>query len=451
MGISGKEKAKLQQVGPYIYEIEAEHEILEIFQNNITYQNKRIFKFSRTLTDSSLDPESDIILHLNLPKIETMALGKGISFIANSLKILGIVKDIKYLFIRSSVNELLWGREYDLLNMMKKSKLIKYINHDKIDGKFGLMYGMNYTYETQPKYKYTIDNGAQDFKQLLTILDVDRQGLNIKCWKNDKIAKIYGTDLEQVSPYTYTNKDILPIFIEDFYRTVNYKFSKAHNLKIQNYPQIPVRRFEQYEETFNGQFCSNGDCRFVDQGILNIGNCRNLHFPLLVSSPYFHNTKNDYLSEIEILNKIPKQSNINSYLDIEPTSGVVMSSRFRHQISASLDFYKTKNWSVINDLKSKTIPIMWLEIEYEAPDSIKKQISTQLITGTNFIHYLPLIIFIIALVLILLGYIYRKRNIKILRIISLLENKRLLENSQDRPVLLDTDDEPFEPNTFEKI
>jgi len=136
-----EEKAKLQQVGPYIYEIEAEHEILEIFQNNITYQNKRIFKFSRTLTDSSLDPESDIILHLNLPKIETMALGKGISFIANSLKILGIIKDIKYLFIRSSVNELLWGREYDLLNMMKKSKLIKYINEDKIDGKFGLKWG----------------------------------------------------------------------------------------------------------------------------------------------------------------------------------------------------------------------------------------------------------------------------------------------------------------------
>merc|ERR1719230_737418 len=202
--LKGEEKANLEEIGPYVYTLNVGRTIHEQNDVNLTYTNNRKFTF-RPEFSNGLNDKTDLIYHINLPKLLMKASGAVVDSIFDFLKEIQVFEDASDLVDLHSVHEYLWGYEYDMLQMMK-------LFDENKSSKFGMMEDQNgttdpLTLEKQPKSyfapKYTVLTGQENPSDLLKLVSFNGES-RLSCWNNEKAGNLGVseniTDIEQVSP-----------------------------------------------------------------------------------------------------------------------------------------------------------------------------------------------------------------------------------------------------------
>ena len=510
--LAGHERAELQKVGPISYRFEVLRQIIDedTENNSLTYWNKRNHYFSRQLTDPNIDPKTTLVTYPNLPKIQILTAGK-IGSLADTLfswPWLGGDDDTQDLFVTKTIEEFLWGYDHDLLQLGRRFV-------SGLPPKYGLLSDQNATHT----YSYTVKNGKDKPEELLQIVDIrDVTGKPLTCWNSEKanLSYLKSTDIEQVSPkkfrrkkFSYSYFDILSgteqnsdenssdnsnqsninsnsssstnetktisVYIEDAFRPFDLdfvgQFEHPFSVKSKSSWPIPVDRYALDSPSFNGEYCpSDQRCPFKNSGLIDIGACKNLKFSLLWSQPYFHSVSNSSFQQ-QILNSIkgpdfqnlPKKDYLETYIDIEPNSGVVISAKRRAQISVSFETHNaiSKFPESVQRLKTKIYPIFYYDFPYEASTSIKKDLSEKLVAGKEILRLLPYTLIILAFTMIFVALILNlhvrdilKRKINMKRKfvmeegLDAEEDKRLVRNSEPNNKL-DNSDINESPSTCE--
>jgi hypothetical protein len=392
--MAGDEKANLQEIGPYVYTLKVGRTIHAMNEKNMTYTNNRNFMFRPELSNG-LDAETDLVYHINLPKLLMKASGAFVNGIFDFLAEVEIFSDAAELVDQHTVHEYLWGYDYDMLEVVQSFDETK-------SSKFGMMEDQNGTVSQETLLpeplsyfapKYTVLTGKTNPSDLLKLVSFNGEK-QLGCWKDSDTGKLNVTDIEQVSPGK-VNADFVEVFREEAFITTKlfYKgsYESPHG---ENWP-IPVRRYEQRRESLDGKYCANGMCDFVSSGVVDVSACRPmpLKFPLLWSSPHFYNADPDFRNNYTGLGEPEKEAH-GSYIDVEPNTGVVISAKRRSQISVGF-----KNIPSLSHLKTQVFPMFWYDFPYDASEKIKDDMSQTLVKGDFSLRLLPFVLVILAVLL----------------------------------------------------
>lgn len=257
--MAGDEKANLQEIGPYVYTLKVGRTIHAMNKKNMTYTNNRNFMFRPELSNG-LDASTDLINHINLPKLLMKASGALVNGIFDFLAEVEIFSDAAELVDQHTVHEYLWGYDYDMLEVVQSFDETK-------SSKFGMMEDQNGTVSQETLLpeplsyfapKYTVLTGQTNPSDLLKLVSFNGEK-HLGCWKNSESGKLGNvTDIEQVSPGK-VNAEFVEVFREEAFRTTKLFYEGDKEIPHgENWP-IPVRRYEQRRESLDGKgYCANG-------------------------------------------------------------------------------------------------------------------------------------------------------------------------------------------------
>lgn len=343
------EKPAVVQKGPYTYREHREKFDITYYDNGtLTYLENRSFNFDREM---SVGSENDTFHTISLPAITIMEMLKweysAIKWLANVL-----MKDTGENLIQElSVHDLMWGYEDPLLKAAKKAAA-QFKIHLDISDMFGLFYNQNNSNDGL----YQIFSGIKGLDNFGNIISWNGQ-TELNYWTNHSANMINGTDGTIYPPFIDL-KETKYLFSSDLCRSLGMTYTKGVNVK-----NIDLARFVAPDIMFgnvttnpyNAGFCTPaGNC--LPSGLLNVSVCRT-GAPVIMSMPHFLGCDQDTVDAIVGLR--PNREEHQSYIDIEPMTGVAMSVGKRLQINTYLEHIEGFD-DLKNIKKPIFMPIMWL-------------------------------------------------------------------------------------------
>ncbi|KAF6024459.1 SCARB2 [Bugula neritina] len=323
-------KPHVTQKGPFVYE---EIKVKE----NVTFDTE-------SSTASFVSPRSMAVITM----LDTLPIGQAV--ISAAIR-MGFVTN-ENLFKTLTVYELLWGYKDNL--MVDVSFLLKNVFHVSLpiplDGYFGFFYKKNGTDDGL----YTVKTGQDGLQQYMEITEWNHNK-SLPYWKTKYCNMINGTDGTMYHPFIEKTES-LSIFSSDLCRSINVIYNSQHFLQ-----DVPQYRFKPPQSLFDyppenedsacycvGETCPHG-------GVLNISACQE-GAPVFVSQPHFLNG-DYYLNTIDGLN--PNETLHNTFIDIEPTTGIVMKGAKRLQMNLAVQ--RNAYVSQLSEIRTMLYPLLWLE------------------------------------------------------------------------------------------
>ncbi|XP_025757002.1 uncharacterized protein LOC100694672 isoform X1 [Oreochromis niloticus] len=361
-------KASVKQIGPYTYRVHRPRENVTFLENGtkVYALNPKTFVF---VPEKSVgDPQVDIVRTVNIPLVTIMNELPSYSFFLRTIVSMYINSLGIELFMTRTVHEVLWGFEDPLLTKLHSMK-------PEVDEYFGLMWKKNGTHEGE----FVFHTGEQNYLDYGKI-DTWNGMREMSWWSSNQSNMINGTDGTVFHPLI--NRDeLLYIFVADLCRSIHLAYVEDVEVKgIQAYrfaPPSDVLMSPKNNPT-NAGFCvPAGDC--LGTGVLKVSVCRE-GAPIVVSSPHFYQADPAYINAIDGLN--PKKEEHESYLDLQPTTGVPIRACKRAQLNMILKrvqgFPKTKNIT-------KTIfPIMFVNEMATIDDESAAQMRSLLLNTPQY-------------------------------------------------------------------
>ncbi|XP_062899554.1 lysosome membrane protein 2-like isoform X2 [Mobula hypostoma] len=286
------------------------------------------------------DPEVDLIRTLNIPVVTVINMAKSSSYrilLAEAL----LIAEKESLFTTRTAHELLWGYKDPVLTV------IHYILSD-VDDYFGLYNKMNGTDDGD----YLFLTGKMNYKNFTRILEW-RGSQSLNWWTTDTCNMINGTDGTSFHPLILKN-ETLAFFSSDLCRSLYGIFEQELSVK-----GIPAFRFVVPSEVFDNSSANAGFCvpagNCLGAGVLNVSVCRQ-GAPIIISSPHFYQADQKYIDDIEGMH--PNKADHETYLDINPLTGLLVRAAKRVQINVYIEqvtgFHQTEN------IQSLIFPVMYL-------------------------------------------------------------------------------------------
>ncbi|KAJ8285210.1 hypothetical protein GJAV_G00023570 [Gymnothorax javanicus] len=394
-------KAAVTQIGPYTYREYRPRENVTFLENGtkLFALNPKSFVF---LPEMSVgDPEVDRVRTINIPVVAVMDQMKSYPFFLGTLVSMWMNSIGVDVFMTRTVHEILWGFKDPLLSRIHRLK-------PDVDEYFGFMYKKNGTHEGE----FVFHTGEQNY------LDYGRidtwNGLReMTWWSSNQSNMINGTDGSAFHPLLSKN-ELLYIFAADLCRSIHLAYEKDVVVK-----GIPAYRFAPPQDVLaspehnpaNAGFCvPAGKC--LSTGVLKVSVCRQ-GAPIVVSFPHFYQADPKYINAIEGMR--PNKEDHETYLDLNPTTGIPIRACKRAQMNVLLSrfsgFPKTKN------LNETIFPVMFVNETVVIDDDSASQMSTLLLVVTLVSNF-PLlilglgIILLIVLVILLCRSRQKKNEVK---------------------------------------
>lgn len=345
------EKAKVKQVGPYTYlEKRFKHE-LNWTDTTVEYVGKTTFFFQPNMSDSL--SEDDLITTIN-PVLTTIASKLGNQDVSPEYHALLQVIILRFeisAFITKKAGELLF-KGYDEPLFLELSKLTNDPLHKS--GKFGFFYPKNGT----DGGSYKISTGSNGLENLQLIKSW-KNSSTLDYWPTDQCNMINGTTGSQF-PKPILKENIIYLFASDLCRSLYFRYNNTIDyggLHLLRYV-LPYEVLAKTPE--NECYCSdNFTCR---ASVVNLSKCRN-GAPVLASTPHFYMGDRSLVEEIDGLN--PNQREHDTYIDVEPNTGVSFGAMKRIQISMPLKRYA--DLPQLNKVREVILPILWLNESAKVP------------------------------------------------------------------------------------
>ncbi|XP_028273661.1 lysosome membrane protein 2-like isoform X2 [Parambassis ranga] len=368
-------KPEVEQVGPYTYrEYRYKDNVSMVDGGNkmVSAYNVKSFVFLR---DKSVgDPAVDSITTVNIPAWAVMNKVKGSFFKASMVSIW--MNSLKSgLFTTRTVDELLWGYEDPLLARIAPS-------NPEVEKVFGLMYKKNGSNDGEFIYHTGIENYL-DYGRV----DTWKGSSRLNFWTSNQSNSINGSDGSAFHPLLDKNERIY-IFTPDLCRSIYMEFEKDVEVKgIPAYRFTPPRSVlaSKEENPANEGFCvSPGEC--LGTGLLKVSPCRK-GAPVVASFPHFYLADDKYVAAIGGLS--PQRTHHQTFLDLNPTTGVIVRANKRAQINILLS--RVPGFPTTRGLNETVFPVMFLNESVVIDDASAARVH-KLLRIVTLVSNFPLII-----------------------------------------------------------
>uniref|UniRef100_A0A3B5KIW7 Scavenger receptor class B, member 2a n=1 Tax=Takifugu rubripes TaxID=31033 RepID=A0A3B5KIW7_TAKRU len=386
-------KAAVQQIGPYTYREYRPRENISFLENGtkIYALNPKSFVF---VPEKSVgNPEVDIVRTVNIPFVAVMNELSSYSFflrtgISMYIKSLGVD-----LFLTRTVHEVLWGFKDPLLTKLHTMR-------SEVDEYFGLMWKKNGTHEGEFVFHTGVENYLDYGK-----IDTWNGMRKMNWWSSNQSNMINGTDGAVFHPLINRN-ELLYIFAADLCRSIHLAYVEDVEVKgIQAYRFAPPSDvlMSPKENPTNEGFCvPAGDC--LGTGVLKVSVCRE-GAPIVVSFPHFYQADPMYINAIDGLS--PNKDEHETYLDLQPTSGVPIRACKRAQLNIILK--RVQGFPSTRFLNETIFPIMFVNETATIDDDSASQMRTLLLIVTLVSNF-PLLIVGMGIILLLVLVVLFCRN-----------------------------------------
>ncbi|XP_076069936.1 lysosome membrane protein 2-like [Oratosquilla oratoria] len=337
-------KPVLDQKGPYTYEQKRRKFGLDFDteQGTLSFKQNKTYFFRPDLSQGNM--EDDRITTINAVMI---SLGSRMEKLNESDQFLFELLFWRFrttVFITKTVGELLF-KGYDEPLLSEISKYTKDPMH--LSGKFGFFYMRNNSNDGVYKV-FSGQLGMDNYQNI-----VEWRGMSkLDFWKNEYCNSINGTEGSQYPPGLSRSRN-LKIYTSELCRTIVAEYEKdVHHGDITLYRYVlPDWLLADTEE--NKCYCHDDfTCR---ASMINISPCKK-GSPVIMSTPHFYQG-----DTVDIEDKIglnPTKEEHETYLDIEPNTGVMMRAAKRIQINMPLRKYgRIPAFKQVPDL---IYPIIWI-------------------------------------------------------------------------------------------
>lgn len=404
-------KPKVHQVGPYTYlEKRVKHD-LNWTDTTVDYLEKVTFFFQQNMTTPC--SEDDMVTTLN-PLLITLAAKLSDPKIPDVLQALFKLIIDRYglqPFITRKVGELLFkGYEEPLL-----LQLAKYTN-DPLHktGRFGFFFPKN----DSDGGKYSINTGAEGLENL-QVIETFKDSPTLDYWPEDHCNMINGTTGGQF-PQPIVEEKNVSMFSADLCRSLYLSYEKKlehGGLELLRY-SLPYEVLGNLPE--NQCYCSdNFTCR---ASLVNLSPCRK-GAPVITSTPHFYMGDPDIVSAVEGLN--PNKEEHDTYVDVEPNTGVSFAAMKRIQISMPLRRYA--DLPELVNVQEVILPMLWLNESAIVPLERAKALNDKLTKPYLYVDIICYVLYIVGLLLIVIPII--------LVVISKYKRKLVPENAPAKNAL----------------
>ncbi|XP_068430555.1 lysosome membrane protein 2-like isoform X2 [Clinocottus analis] len=376
-------KPELKQVGPYAYREYRYKDNVSMLENDkmVSAYTYKSFVFLRE--KSVGDPAVDSITTVNIPAWAVMNKVKG-SFWKASMVSIWMNAVGSGLFATRTVDELLWGYEDPLLVRVSSSS-------PDVEKVFGLMYKKNESHSGEFVY-HTGKQNSMDYGRVKTWKGESQ----LSFWASNQSNSINGSDGSAFHPLLNKNERI-HVFTPDLCRSIHMEFEKDVEVK-----GIPAFRFTPPRSVFaskeenpaNAGFCvSPKEC--LGTGLLKVSPCRK-GAPVVASFPHFYLADNKYVAAIDGMS--PKREHHQTFLDLNPTTGVIVRANKRAQINILIS--RISGFPKTRMLNETIFPVMFINESVVIDDASAARVQKLLLIVTLVSNF-PL--FIVGLGAIMLA------------------------------------------------
>ncbi|XP_023143892.1 lysosome membrane protein 2a isoform X2 [Amphiprion ocellaris] len=409
-------KAAVKQIGPYTYREYRPRENVTFLENGTKLYalNPKTFVF--VPEKSAGNPEVDIIRTVNIPYVAVLSELSSYSFLLRTfvsmyMNSLGIE-----MFMTRTVHEVLWGFKDPLLSKIHSMK-------PEVDEYFGLMWKKNGTHEGEFVF-HTGEENYLDYGKIDTW-----NGLReMSWWSSNQSNMINGTDGAVFHPLINRN-ELLYIFAADLCRSIHLAYVKDVEVKgIQAYRFAPPSDvlMSPKDNPTNAGFCvPAGDC--LGTGVLKVSVCRE-GAPIVVSFPHFYQADPVYINAVDGLS--PNKEEHETYLDLQPTTGVPIRACKRAQLNIILK--RVPGFPKTRFINETIFPIMFVNETATIDDDSAAQMRTLLLIVTLVSNF-PLLIVGMGIILLLVLVVLFCRN-------------RQKKTAKDDTAYTQVSDKPDEPS-----
>ncbi|KAF2358401.1 CD36 family, partial [Trinorchestia longiramus] len=390
-------KPALQQIGPFTYLEKRRKHDLNWTDDTVEYlENTKYFfvpEMSNGLTeDVPITTLNPILISVasKLANIKT-----SVSSAIHAMFELARQRFDLTVFITRKTGELLF-KGYEENFLIELSKFTRNPMHET--GKFGFFYQKN----DSDGGKYSIFTGSSGL-DLLQVIDEFKNMKALDYWSNPYCDMINGTTGSQF-PQPVDPLVNISMFSSDLCRSLYLSFEKklTHGgLGLFRY-NLPYEVLSKRPE--NECFCISQDDFTCKASLVNLSPCRG-GSPVVVSTPHFYMGDEELITAVNGLH--PNKDEHETYLDIEPHTGVSFRAMKRIQFNMPL-----KPYADLPDLVNVTsviFPIFWMNESAVVPEARASQLQEQFTTlfkisyGVSYSLYAVGIICVIAPIIFIIA------------------------------------------------
>lgn len=353
------EKPVLEEVGPYVFSQQRSKEVLswDEEEHTVTYRDMKTFHF---IPELSADPDQKLYT-LNMPLMGIVNRVRNSGFFKDLLldlldKLFESYKENLFTF-RTPRELLFGGYKVDMVaDLLKIARQFVPMPDVLPNNTFGYFYDKNNT----GAGILTVHTGADDITKFSQIASWNYRR-HISDWNDKYCGMINGTDGSQFAP-PVTKYETLYVFTPEICRSVRIDYVEEVSVR-----DILAYRFMPPDDMLAGAsenpdnrcFCLHKEMCNVS-GLIDVSRCRE-GLPIFVSGPHFYKGHLSYKHGADGLS--PNEDEHESFVDIEPTTGVVLRASRKFQLNYLMEPYdglpQTKNAPKV------LFPLMWLREEAE--------------------------------------------------------------------------------------
>ncbi|XP_055926726.1 lysosome membrane protein 2-like isoform X2 [Argiope bruennichi] len=355
----------VEEVGPYTFKQYRSKNVLSFNKEDKTviYDDIKRYEF---VPEKSADM-SNKMYSLNLPLQGILMFVKKLPDLSRSLLVPmleGILKSYnESLFSYRTARELLFdGYKVNLIqDLIDLAGAFVTVPEILPNNTFGFLYGKNNSGDGMFEV-FTGEDGIEKYSQIAKWNNMSR----IPFWNNQYCNMMNGTDGSQFPP-PVSKRDILYVYTPELCRSVSLEF--LTDVRVQG---IPALRFVTPDRLFASptvnpdNMCYCTDKKFCDlSGILDVSPCRK-GMKLAVTGPHFF-LAHEFIKE-RVTGLTPSRELHETYVDIEPNTGLVLRASRKLQMNFILD--KFDEMEETKNVKLTVIPLIWVTEEAEITDEV---------------------------------------------------------------------------------
>ncbi|XP_072019701.1 lysosome membrane protein 2-like [Amphiura filiformis] len=344
-------KPRYVEKGPYSYRLHVSRYDVEFGDNDtLSYRQLNWLEFA---PEVSAGLENDSITTINVPFVGLASGAKHQDWFSR-LTVSALAKIHEHeMFTRLTIGEILWGYEDPLLKQLQLM-----VGEEKVPTyKIGLLLRTNGS-----RFSTVVNTGASNSTMLNKIVTFNDKTA-FKLWATKEANMINGSDGSMFHPGV-TAEESFYVFNPMRCRSVPYIYKES-----QLHYDIPMMKFHIPWYTYanassyppNAGFCLQDSC---PDGILNVTACTK--GPIGMSLPHFLYASPDIIESFDGIE--PNETKHQSYLTVEPITGVSYIQRRRLQMNVYME--TVDSIMQTEGVRSMYYPYCWIEMSADVPESI---------------------------------------------------------------------------------
>lgn len=253
---------------------------------------------------------------------------------------------------------------------------------------------------TDMQGNWTIGTGSDSPKNIARLFKWNHNE-TINMWaKGSTCDQVRGTDGSQFGP-DVNEEQKLNLFIGDFCRSVPLTFagnSQLYGIKTLRFKINSLNKVDSEEDKC---YCIYDEC--FGEGVLDVGPCQR-DAPFAVTKPHFLGAEH-LIKKDKGLNPDPAKHD--SYLDVEPWTGMSLAASMRFQVNIET---RPENTLAKITFPKKILPLLWIEETASADQKSADQLNSRLFSKITIFRLFAASMVILGVVLVVVYFV-----IKILR------------------------------------